>query len=401
MAFALNQQFLSPVPNAAFGFSSKITKDSNYLIVAAPLQNQGVVYVYKKNISFIWEEIFTIQSSRDDIDHFGFNVAISNQADYIAISAFLINNSNGIILLFKKDKSVNGLIWEQIQAFQQNNINTSIGIPLDFGKNATYLVSGNPARSLIIVYYRKNWSNPTIITQTDTNFGQSLAIDGSQEYIIVGANKKVFVYKRTQINQWKNIFVINNPINKFSRSVSLTTNANFILVGASNMAIYFGKTNTNEWELVERLTGTPESIDFGATVVINDPGSFTAISDPLFNNGQGQVYASKFFADPTLINPPSGDYLNFGSSISLSNQEDFLVGNSKISIFELDNRGRAILYFNIVPDPIPIPSVQYLTNAQLGGIIIGTIVCSFVLFALVLAISLKNRNNFAKYLIKN
>lgn len=231
--FVITDYFNGPTPNSVdrFGSQIKLSRDGRYLLVQSPetqpsgnQADAGVVYVYKKSDTLLTgidpgqPRYWILQQELSEFNQFngqfGNSLAISDDYKTIAIGMKRKNlysqTATGTVAIF--DKNINSDKWE-----------------------ITEYLSGSKS------------------TNSDDNFGASLALSANGQILVVGAPNDesdlpnqsglVYVYDRRTKNRVGNDFVevgvvtafyANNFEDNYGYSVSVTKDGSFFVSGSPN-----------------------------------------------------------------------------------------------------------------------------------------------------------------------
>jgi len=171
------------------------------------------------------------------------------------------------------------------------------------------------------------------ITESISNFGESVALNGDGTVLAVGATpaQQVRVYQKTN-GSWNSVNdYYGNAGDSFGSDVALSKDGNTLIIGA-----YLGVTNYGRVEIHDRSAGTfvnipnPEQTttyaSFGRTVDINDDGTIAFI--PAYNSNKLFIYYKGNGDWTTNIIVTVSNTNNLGSSISCNGIGDmFIVGD--------------------------------------------------------------------------
>lgn len=192
--------------NSKFGNSIEFSDIDNTLVVSAPDYSESVVdsgygkiYVYKLLETYILSQSIQYGNDQTDPGNFGFSIAVSDDGNYIAASAILVDANekinSGEVVIYKKAGDLYSSEPVQVLTSIQPEENEQFGYTLSFMNNDETLVihSLNKGRSGTVDIYDKyntkfvygeTLSNPS--GETD-NYGHSIVV-GSNVVLVAAPN---------------------------------------------------------------------------------------------------------------------------------------------------------------------------------------------------------------------
>lgn len=294
-----------------FGGSVSLSRDGNTLVVSAPTESSattgvnsvpnddgtanfsGAVYVFVRNGSIWVQEAYIKAGNIGELDNFGFSVSLSDDGNFLAVGAPyedgattginsipLIDgsaNGSGAVYLFTR----NELAWEQVAYIKANNV----GADDNFGFSVELSGDGN---TLAVGASREDSSTTGINTSPND--------DGN-----ANDSGAVYIFTRNELSWVQDAYIKaanTGADDNFGYSISLSGDGHTLAVGA-----YGEDSATNGTNSIPNDNGN--AVNSGATYI------FTLIA----STWTQQAYVKPF---------NTGAYDNFGKSVSLSGDGDFL-----------------------------------------------------------------------------
>jgi hypothetical protein len=248
------QKIVAPERQQTLEFGEFVAIDEDYAIVSLPIFSEngisysGVAYMYKRNFRNVWELDQTLLPQNiESGDNFGMNVDIDS--NYAVFSARQFYQENGAVYVYKRD---NSNVWNETQKIDApENALSSFGLRISI--SGDYLAISDYNNKVYI--YEKNINDIWILVQelqnfdTDENagelFGSTLSLKGNtlvvgdyNELIIPSLNVSgaVYVYERDNNGVWNDIQKITPAIRsigaEFGASISINNSEDKIVVGA-------------------------------------------------------------------------------------------------------------------------------------------------------------------------
>ena len=337
-----------------FGQSVAISKDGNYAIVGAYLEdengvNNGAAYIFRDSSGtwveeqkLISGEFFNGGSGADvpsTSAYFGYSVDISKDGNYVIVGSrdYAGNggtlSASGAAYVFKKDPTTI-TIENQAIAPSETEAAQIFGNSIDVSGDGSKAVVGarnedtGGAADAGAVYFLKDsngtWVHDQKVRASDAEasdqFGNSVAISKDGNYAIVGAyledengvnNGAAYVFKDSN-GTWvekQKLLASDAPSTSayFGQSVDISKDGNYVIVGSQNYAgnggtlsasgaAYVFKDSNGTWVEKQRLEASDKgtSDNFGISVSISNDGLTALIGaygwDTTSTNGEGAAY---------------------------------------------------------------------------------------------------------------
>lgn len=208
------QQINHPYDIEYSNFGEQVEISGDVIAIAAPNDyrsfNQGVVYVYRKNTTGIWELDSEISDSGGTLTYgFGYNIAITESE--LAVTAYDTSTSSNIVLTYFKLPGQN--YWSNGQTiYKPAGLDQYANFAGDIAISGNLLVIGAEPSNLII--YQKidtvgPWEMKSILSDPEDpapppGFGARVAIDGNRIAVSRPSydNEKVFIYQGNGADNW-------------------------------------------------------------------------------------------------------------------------------------------------------------------------------------------------------
>ncbi len=319
----------------------------------------GLVYVYKSS-SAGWneEKVLTGSYANNSSDFFGRSISMNSSGDVIAVGAtgdeISVSNS-GLAYIFRSSSA--GWNEEKVLTGSVTTTNDSFGYSISINSNANILLVGSLldevsySDSGIVYVFRSSsigWNQEKILTgsfstNSNDNFGYSLAINSSGNLAIVGSPQDetgsttsvgiTYIFRSSSAG-WNEEKVLtgsfaNNTNDQFGNSVAVNSIGDRIVVGAwldetgSTTGVgltYIFNSSSTGWNEEKVLTGSyanNTSDNFGTSITINSLGDVIAVgaqSDELpslSDTGLAYIYKNAYnyyYTERTL--PTRNTYKN-------------------------------------------------------------------------------------------
>jgi len=353
-------------------FGNSVAINDNYMIVCAPIENKGALYIYKRDPVNGWP---TNASQKilynGDGTYFGQSVCMNET--YIIVGA-VYPNTTGRVFIYEKDE--NGY-WENTVILRPNsNVTGSVRFGDSVAIDGNYIVVGASSDSISSVVtgaayiFKLNddgtWgtavSGDTARAETTRicaanrttydGFGNSVAIKGN--YIIVGASAEdgegdsisgagaAYIFKLNDDGTWGTavsgesyrtettiLRASNQATNRnFGRGVAI--NENYIVIGesgGSDVAYIYERDPENGWpttattqirpsDLTSSSFGRSVSI-YGNVIIIGAPSNKSGYIFELNNGTWGTAVDGETYRTETTKLSSSGNITEFGWSASV------------------------------------------------------------------------------------
>lgn len=183
-------------------------------------------------------------------------------------------------------------------------------------------------------------------------FGYSIDCTDNADRIVIGEPAgggmagNAYVYTKSG-NIWSLETTVNNATvnNNFGQSVAISGDGNYMVIGASGLGQAFVYTRSGTtWSLSQTLTGTP---DFGYAVAINEDGTYIAVSQPNHSTSAGRFFI--YYRATTTFNLQSTQTetqtnVRLGYDLAMDDNGDFVVATFNDTNFT-QIRGRPFITF--------------------------------------------------------
>jgi len=226
--------------NIMFGRSTVVNKEGTI----AAIGDKKQVTVFFKNVSdSVWKQQFTLVTSYTNSADFGFNLALSPDGNWLAISERLQDSSryvhfysrNSLLGTFNYKQSING------SSLSVSDIGSSIVISKEIDQYVAAISAVNSNKVFIYtiaISDTANWILEETLTEPNSSvFGYSLSMSGDCSKLVVSDpnNDKVYVYEKTS-DGYSNFQTLQDSsikYNRFGQSVALSSNGNYLAIGAT------------------------------------------------------------------------------------------------------------------------------------------------------------------------
>lgn len=385
---------------------SSVAVSGDYAVVGAHKDdiqdtNEGSAYVYWFNGVYWEEQQKLIASDGENLDWFGYSVAISD--NFIMVGAPKEKDSGqvqrGAVYVFE----LTGSSWNEVDKITPD-VGEGFGHSIAMSSGVAIIGApygdGNDTSSGVVYIYRNlsgNWIKEQRIWASDgaygDDYGGAVAISGDR--IVVGAYEdedfgpltgSVYTYSFGG-SQWsgerKLLASDGNSFDRFGESVAIS--GEVIVVGAKSKergvfywpgTAYVFRRSGSSWQEEQRLLSSDlwEFDYFGASVAIN--GDTVAIGCPMDDDSAGQggsVYLFQFDGnswneDRKLLASDAGGGDELGWAVALTSE--WILTGSHLHDVQGTEAGAAYL-FELIPTP-PAPFELAVTPYPLQGGQIGT-----------------------------
>jgi hypothetical protein len=314
-----------PTQNAYFGQSVAMSGDGTYAITAAwnktkSFTGEGAAYIYKRT-GDVWGSPTTIVATDPAATtYFGYDVDMSDDGNYAIVGAYNANSCIGVAYILNRTGTNT---WSQVK-IAPSDISGTGGSCGFFGKAVS--ISSDGMYAVAGAYY--------------AGYSYYSAVEGG-----------AYVFKRTGTNSWDGGTTLMASDKAFGdylgSGVAISGDGVYIIAGAPNSggvgAAYIFKRTNDTWSQMAKLVA-PDGVSedfFGQTVEISHDGMYAVVgaynNDDLGNN-TGSVYIFKRTGSTwdtgtiVLPRPPITSGQQFGTSISMSGDNEFLVSAPSSSI---------------------------------------------------------------------
>lgn len=191
---------------AYFGHAVQISPDGSHLVVGAPYATHaasyaGTAYVFKKDSGDNWTQVQRITSVVPaSIEYFGSDVAISNNGQYVAISAYFHNSGQGEVEIYEKQGDGSWSLYQNLKPTLLTKI--YFGWSMSLSNDGTRLLVGAYGESTVLnasgvaymyaidggEYKLMQTLRPSDPAVTD-NFGYMVRLDDTGSHAFIGAYK--------------------------------------------------------------------------------------------------------------------------------------------------------------------------------------------------------------------
>ncbi|KAJ5080139.1 hypothetical protein M0811_14156 [Anaeramoeba ignava] len=351
----------------------------------------------KEEDELIWNEIEQILSNDGSTrDLFSYSISISENRKYLVVGApFASANGKadqGKVYVFEN----NGTNWIQTQILLPSDGDNDqyFGSSSSISRDGTFIVVGSPSatvsgypsegKAYIFENNAGNWIQTQMLFANDSEsyeyFGSSIAISQNQTYLFIGApfatvngrtsQGKVYVFGNNAGNwvQTQILFTTDTGFYyQFGTSISISENENYLVIGAPGAAVnetshqgkaYVFENNAGNWVQTQSLIASDGGLyyQFGTSISISENENDLFIGAPFAtvngSSSQGKVHvfrknAGNWVESQPLIASDGGLYYHFGSSISVSQNDTFLVvGAPGANIGANNSQGKAYVFEN-------------------------------------------------------
>ena len=402
----------TPGANDQFGLSVSISSDGNTAIVGARLEDTadtdaGSVYIFTRDSDGNWSQEDDIQSSNAaPSQSFGEMVAISSGGNTAIVSATredvgTFGDPNfieqaGSVYIFKRNS--NGDWVEQADILRAGDAGRAdhFGYSLAISSDENTIIVGTPREDgpsgtaynagsvYIFTFSNGNWSQQAQIRESnptrDHRFGESVAISGNGNTIIVGACDvgKAYIYTRDSNGSWGQPDVTLQSGNtgdgdQFGRSVAISSDGNTAIVGAyledtggtnTGSAYIYTRDSNGNWSEEEQIQASNKEPGdlFGYIVAMSSDGNTAIVGAPYYEETGGSETGAAYiftrsngiWTERSYVQGNRGDGDNFGIGVAISpDGNTAIVGASYEDPGGTTNAGSAYVF------TVPPPSQDY------------------------------------------
>lgn len=367
---------------------SGLSLKTTYYVRLRFKSSTGAYGNWSPSISFSTKTSFgTWKTMADDVGitntaSFGYAVAVSDDGNTVAGSAYNdLNGKGSVIILTRGDSGwVKQATIVNVPQTANEFFGTSISISGDGNTvaiGATETGSNSAGSVYVSIRNGTTWSAPVKLPSTyyqiNGRFGTSIGLSNDGKTVIVGAPASgsntgiAFVFTRS-VNTWtlSNSLVPSDPAvgDGFGSAVAISNDGNTAVISAPSKdsgagAVYvFTRSGTTWTQAVRLSSGDSVSGDgFGSEVAISDNGNTIAVSANSKTVGSKTVAGVAYIFTksgatwPVTIKLTAGDYdtgTQFGKDIALSSDglvlvagrtEDSSAGNGSTYLFTLTSSG--------------------------------------------------------------
>lgn len=394
-----------------FGSNVAISLDGNTIAVSAhgSNQSQGGAYIYRW-VSPTWTKETTLTTSGEL--NLGLNMILAQDGNTVILANASSNNSRGTVLAYKYYNNN----WGSTKFVENTNApNNRYGLGVAISSNADILAIGSPGSNQnqgAVYVYRwgsPTWSSPTqlFIQESGTSFGNPIAMSGDGNRLAIGAitsnqnQGSVFIYQwngTNWIQQKKLIASDGRSLDNYGQSLTMSLDGNSIVVSSPSKYIYQNSNqgtsylytwNTTDWIETKLVYTNPSSNSlFGQLPLISGDGSTILIGASntiyIYNNTSNTttnttytIVPTSFTSNDVIYNTvqtvPTNSNAMFGlRQYGTNNIVPYLyLSSNDIQVAQLDNLGRFTLgytqpYSNIYN---PSYSIQTIDNIITPNII--------------------------------
>lgn len=191
---------------AYFGHAVQLSNDGTHLVVGAPYTTHaasyaGTAYLFTKNGSDQWTEVQRIISVVPaSIEYFGSDVAISNDGQFVAISAYFHNSGQGEVEVYKKQVNGSWTLYQNLKPELTSKI--YYGWSMSLSADGSRLLVGAYGESTVLNasgvaymysidaggYVLRQTLRPSDPAATD-NFGYMVKLDDTGSHAFIGTFK--------------------------------------------------------------------------------------------------------------------------------------------------------------------------------------------------------------------
>ena len=248
-----------------------------------------------------------------DSDNFGWSVSINTDATYLVVGARSVSGATGAAYVFTRSGTTwtqqtklvasDGVVGEYFgQSVSINNAGDTISVGAPSENTSPF--SGNGA-AYIFTRSGTTWTQQAKLLASDAasndDFGGSISLDGSGDYLIVGAPSDdispntncgaAYIFTRTGTTwtqQTKLIAPTRTNLDFFGISVQISNDSNYVVIGAQQTGSALGKVYVyyrigSSWTLQLETSGSGSlalfGLERGRSVTINSDGSIIIFSN--------------------------------------------------------------------------------------------------------------------------
>ena len=275
-----------------FGESVAINSDGTYAVVGAYQEDTngiqaGAAYIYTRSGSTWTQQQKIVGTDTAASDYFGGQVAINDDATYIAVAA----SYEMAVYIFTRS----GSTWTQQAKCQplDGPFNTQFGTSLKINSDGTYFIAGDTLKAgggAAYVFTRSGstWTQQAKLVSSDLQasdyFGSDVALNSDATYAIVGAGFEdtgqsnagaAYVFTRSGSTWTQQAKIQANDVTAnayFGTGTSMNSSGDHVIIGASGLnnrigSVYIFQRAGSTWTQKVKLRGSD------ATTTYSDGGS--------------------------------------------------------------------------------------------------------------------------------
>ncbi|MHC4740525.1 MAG: FG-GAP repeat protein [Planctomycetota bacterium] len=390
-----------------FGHSTSMGYFGELLVVgssppaASWRDDRGSAYIFRRD-GQNWTEEMGLYPAYDLIESdrigFGYSVGTSSTTyNLCAVGAPQCNEDNsGAVFIYGKDNGSWTMLKELSLSSPPSAAN--LGYSVDMNRTGRYVIAsapgagGYPGMAYVFygwvdwaLYFTTSLEVPETVEEDDF-YGYAVGIDPEGEYAIVGAHDrdddgKAYIYQRTSINDWDLMtqIVPLDPENCHEFGCSVAISGRYAIVGDHGNevdgemtgAAYVFFNNATGWVQIAKIEAPDrgQSDHFGFSVDITHD---YAIVGSYHDDDEGADAGAAYIFQRTGIfdwdyeakltaSDAGADDDWFGSSVSLSHDNDYAVAGARAYEGSEEDCGAAYIYhkgliYHSNPDIPPCPS---------------------------------------------
>ena len=282
-----------------YGGSVAFLNSGDYMLVGAPNEGTGKVFVYVRDSNGQYQELTAITQSDSGLSGFGTALTASD-ADYFAVGSPDSNTNTGYIHIFKLDTNL-GTVSLVGSVKTGPSTSADFGRSISFSRDGLWLYVGAPGSNRVYVYGRSGttfYQVGTYITPGDVatgdKFGYSVSCSTDGAQVLIGSplhdtgatdSGAVYIYDRSIeafIGDGSSaVFTVTRSpdTNIKLATVDDVTQAGVTYTGTGNKTVTFAtapgngslvKIHTNNFQLLKKLTpvSSQENQQFGYNLIL-------------------------------------------------------------------------------------------------------------------------------------
>ena len=332
--------------NDLLGDALAVSEDGSVVAVGANQNdsggnNAGKVQVYK-NVNGTWSQLGSDLSGNVS-DRFGRFVALSDDGNIVAVSAYYMNYGNPYVKIYQ----YNGTDWVQLGGvITESSVNTTFGISLALSADGLKLVIGSDGSNIygssvglarVYEYSGGNWNQiggDLHGMEAFAYFGRSVAISDDGTVIAVGAygassfagSVRIFEFTGGSWTQVGSQILGENANDRSGMAVSLSGDGSIVAIGApyndttgsdAGQVRIFENSNGSWVQMGASIFGEHAGDSCGRVVSISADGTIVAVGEHYNDdneNNSGQVRVFKY---------NEGVWGQLGSDINGDGEDDY------------------------------------------------------------------------------
>ena len=289
-----------------FGESVAINSDGTYAVVGASQEDTngvqaGAAYIYTRSGSTWTQQQKIVGTDTGQYDYFGGQVAINDDATYIAVAA----PYEMAVYIFTRS----GSTWTQQAKCQplDGPFNTQFGTSLEINSDGTYFIAGDTQKAgggAAYVFTRSGstWTQQAKIVSSDLQasdyFGYDVALNSDATYAIVGAGFEdggagdptsnagaAYIYTRSGSTWTEQAKIQANDVTAnayFGVGTSMNSSGDRVIIGAYGLnnnigSVYIFQRAGSTWTQQAKLRGSDANAVSGSgglkNVSMSDDGN--------------------------------------------------------------------------------------------------------------------------------